>query len=233
MPLTSVQTKTNVSSVAVASLAAVFTSPPTQGNLIVAAANSDATLTMTSSGFTAGPFLVNATGLYLWFKSAGASESSTVTVTPGVTASTELWIAEYSGNAVTPFDASASGSDATNAATIPSGTTAATAQADELAIAAFGWSDATGVETADSYSNSFTEVVELKGLGGTATNLAVATLALAATGAQSTTATLSSNISTTRGGVIATFKASAGGAPVVSPLQTFGPSYAAHRAASI
>lgn len=210
MPLTLVQRKTNQSAAAVASLAGTFAPAPTVGNLLVVNANSDATLTMTSSGWTLTTSSVNDTGLYQWHKIAGASESATVTVTPSVSASTEIVLEEWSGNlSSSPLDKFASGVQATGAATVPSGTTTTTAQADELAVAAFGWNDAGVVVTMNTYSNSYAEVSELKGTGGTATNIAVAELDLLATGTQTTTGTLSGTTSSVKSGLIGTYMAAA------------------------
>jgi hypothetical protein len=223
MPLTLVQRVTNQSAAAVSSLTGSFGTTPVQNHLLVANANSDATLTMTSTGWTLAVQSVNDTGLYQWYKLAGAAESSSVTVTPSVSASTEITIEEWSGNATTsPLDQVNSGSQTTNAATVPSGTTPATTNADDRAIAAFGWND-TSVVTMSTYTNSYAEVVETKGLGGTATNIAVAELDLAATGAQSTTGTLSGTNNSIKSGLIGTYKAAAA-APAAPP-----PTWTPHR----
>src|SRR3954466_14027257 len=136
MPLTLVQKNKAGSAVAVASQACVYGATPTQGNLLIAGANSDNTGSMTSTGWTLGTSSVNASGLYQYWKIAGAGESTTVTWSPASSASTEVWIAEDSGNPASPLDqiASAAGSGTS----CPTGTTPATAQADELAAAMVG-----------------------------------------------------------------------------------------------
>lgn len=223
MPLTLVQRQTNQSAANVASLAGTYSPAPTSGNLLVAHANSDATVTMTSSGWTLSVSSVNDTGLYQWSKVAGGGESATVTITPGSSASTEIVIEEWSGNAtVSPLDKTGSGSAASGATTVPSGTTAATVQADERSLASFGWNDTGAVVTANSYTNSYVEVVETKGLGTLATNLAVAEVDLVATGTTTTTVTLSGVLGSVKSGLVATYKAAGATAgPVTAP--TFNP----------
>lgn len=205
MPLTRVQLQSNQSAANVASLSGTYSPAPTQGNLLVAVANSDATVTMTSTGWTQAISSVNDTGLYQWYKIAGASESATVTVTPSSAASTEIVIEEWNGNTATPLDKTSSGSLVTGS-TCPSGTTATLAQADEEGIAAFGWNSA---NTADSYTNSYVEVAEIIGLGTLATRLAVTELALASTAATTTTMTLSGSTANAKSGLIATYRAAA------------------------
>jgi hypothetical protein len=207
MPLSSVQRRTNQSAAQVASLSATFSPAPTQNNLLVAIGNSDSTLTMTSTGWSLATSSINDTGLYQWYKIAGASESATVTITPATSASTEIVIEEWSGNVTaSPLDRVANVATGVGTAAIASGTTAATTQADELAIAGLGWNVSGTVTT---YTNSYVEVAELTGLGGVTTLLAVAELALSATGAASTAGTLSPNNNATKSGIIATYKAAA------------------------
>lgn len=92
----------------------IFTSTPTQGNLLVAALFTSATLTitMTSSGWTA---LSNngsagsggsARSIRMFYKIAGASESTTVTFsTAGQSQQYSAWIAEYPNiDNVTPLN---------------------------------------------------------------------------------------------------------------------------------
>lgn len=131
---------------------------PTAGNLLVASGNSDATVTMTTAGFTAGPSIVDGNGAYTWYKLAAGTES-TVTITPGATVDTVLTVCEYSGvlNA-TP--------DVTNSSTIAgvSGTTTTaasittTAAADLIIAFALVHSYATN-PTGPSWTNSFTNVL--------------------------------------------------------------------------
>lgn len=221
--LTLVQRVTNQSASAVASLTGTWGTTPVQNHLLVATANSDATLTMSSSGWGTPIASVHDTGLYQWYKLAGASESLSVTVTPGSSASTEIVIEEWSNNLTTtpgPQDQWQVGSQLANAATVPTGTTGTTAQADEKAIAAFGWNDSASTVTMNSYSNSFVEVVETKGTGGTSTNLAVAEIDLAATGTVTCTGTLSSTTNSAKSGLVGTYPAGAGGAVASLPSRS-------------
>lgn len=204
MPLSLVQRVTNQSAANVATLSAVYTTTPVQGDLLIALGNSDATLTITS-GWSLATQSVNDTGLYQWYKIAGAAESSTVTITPSSAASTEIVIEEWSGNVATsPLDQVSNTSTSVGSATINSGTSPATTQADELAIAGLGW-NVTGTIT--TYTNAYTEVAELTGAGGVVTKLAVANKALTATGTTGTVGTLSPNNNATKSGLIATYKA--------------------------
>lgn len=130
---------------------------PSAGNLLVASGNSDATLTMTTAGFTAGPSIVDGNGAYLWYKIAAGTES-TVTITPGSSAHTVLSICEYSGNAASPFDAqnsslitSAFGSS-TNSAAVSS-----SAAGDLVFVSALIHSINGTALTGPAWSNSFTQ----------------------------------------------------------------------------
>jgi hypothetical protein len=204
MPLSLIQRITNQSAAQVTTLSAVYTTTPVQGHLLVTIGNSDATLGVTA-GWSLATQSVNDTGLYQWYKIAGASEPSTVTVTPSAAASTEIVIEEWSGNVtVSPLDQVNNTSTATTTASINSSTSPATTQADELAIAGLGW-NVTGTVT--TYTNAYTEVAELTGSGGVVTFLAVAERALVATGTTGTVGTLSPNNNATKSGLIATYKA--------------------------
>lgn len=221
MPLTPVQNKTAVTVAAAASLTATWTSTPTQGNLLLAFANSDGLLTMNSSGWTlALAEVVQFTALDHWWKIAGAAESTTVQVSPSASTSVALFVMEFSGNSASPLDKTASNNPGSNAASIASGTTAATTQADETAFAAVGWNEAGGfVVTATSWTNSFVEEADLRGVAGASVGLAVASLVTVATGAQTTTATLS-NTGGRPIGLIATYMAAA---PAQIPPLTMAP----------
>ena len=82
MPYTRVQQASNGTDAA--SLTITLGSTPAVGDLLVAWANSDATVTQGGSGWTAGPDVVDGNGAYSWYKIAGASEPSSVTFTPSV-----------------------------------------------------------------------------------------------------------------------------------------------------
>jgi hypothetical protein len=215
MPLTLVQRQTNQAGAGgVAVLSGTFSPAPTQNNLLICNAGSEHTLTMTSTGWTAATSSIQFSAQYQWYKIAGAGESATVTVTPSATGSVEIEISEWSGNVtVTPLDKTVSGGNAAGT-TISSGTTAATTQADEQAVASFNW---LGSTTANSYTNSFVEEAELAGLSSLSnTKMAVADKVLSATGAQSTVVTLSATTTDPNSGLVSTFKAAAA-TPVPTP----------------
>src|SRR3954471_873542 len=75
---------------------------PTAGNLLVAWANSDATVTVNNT-MTLQSSVVDGNGVYLWSKAAAGTESSW-TFTPSVSDKITAGVVEYSGTAATPFD---------------------------------------------------------------------------------------------------------------------------------
>jgi hypothetical protein len=209
VPATVVQTKSGVTGSAATTLSVVYTSAPTQNNTLVAVAGSDTTLTMSSTGWSLVKSAVDFTGLYLWQKIAGASESSTVTIT---FASDQAQMAVYElGSMLNPsVDASQTSLPGTTTATVPSGTTATLAQADEWAIAAWNRQGAAAV---NSISNSYVQAYNVSGSGGTQTTMTVATLDLSSTAATSSTVVFAAT-SPNPSGLIATFKAAAAAAAV-------------------
>jgi hypothetical protein len=76
----------------------VYATPPVQNNLLIVAAMSSSFGSMTSTGWSSGPLTDDFDAMYMYYKIAGASESSTVSWTPSANDETALWIAEYSGN---------------------------------------------------------------------------------------------------------------------------------------
>jgi hypothetical protein len=213
VPLTLVQRKSSTSAAGTGgSFQASWQSQPTQGNLLVAVANSDSALTMVSTGWTLAISSVNYVALYQFYKIAGASESSVVDITVNSgNFSCGVELEEYAGNAPsTPLDQTASFSPTTDGdATISTGTTPTTTQADELALVAFGMLYPTTSITA--ITNSFVEVVDnLRAISnptnGIDTALTVASKALTATGTQNAVGTLDTpNLRPS--GIIGTYKA--------------------------
>ena len=119
-------------------------------------------------------------------------------------------VGEYSGVvSVDPFDVKSSGVTSGEVTTVSTGTTVATAQNDELAIAMMGSDSGTKTETGNSWSNGFTQVTYLT--SGTADpGLSVAEKDLTAIGTVETTFT------TTDSGdnmvaIVGTFKLDVGG----------------------
>jgi hypothetical protein len=50
-----------------ASLTVTLPATPTAGNLLIAVANADATVTHDGTGWTAGPSIIDGNGAYLWW----------------------------------------------------------------------------------------------------------------------------------------------------------------------
>jgi hypothetical protein len=82
--------------------------PPTTGNLLIAWANSDATVSIGGTGWTAGPSVIDGNGAYVWWKAVGASEPASVAFTPSVSDYITAGLLEYSGNTASPLDAASS-----------------------------------------------------------------------------------------------------------------------------
>jgi hypothetical protein len=194
-------------------MSAVYGATPTQNNLLIAAANSDSDITMTSTGWSIAASIVAATGLYIYWKIAGAGESTTVTIGINVSDSGEMAIYEYSGNTASPLDKTATAS-VSGVASCGTGTTATTAQADELLFAAVG-KDSTATWNGLAWTNSFVTLSgPIAGNGSPgASCLSTATRAVNATGAYTTTASWTDG-NWSGGGAIATFKASVAAATV-------------------
>lgn len=187
-----------------------FDSGPTQNNLLILTVVGDATAS-TPAGWSLATSQVQFVGIYIFYKVAGAGESSSITVTIGSSTNASMVAMEYSGMATsTPLDQVA-GTNNYNGSAVPSGTTATTAQADELLVAAVGLSGGGGSidsTTFSSWSNSFTEQGSGFGnAGATTTHVrnGTADRIVSATGAYSTTATISAS-TVSASAVIATFK---------------------------
>lgn len=218
MPLTLVQGgslgawgTTNNAATPSNSVAVTWFTGRTSGNLLVLCVNSDATMS-TPTGWTVGKSQVNDSGGYIYWRIADNTSTDTPTLNNG--ASTCIAWAEYSGNAASQPDASASTGASTSGGTRSTGTTGTTAQADELAVALWGWSGSGSGFTWSGQTNSFVEQIDVgttKG-GGINVGLCVATKALAATGTVESTATVSTNKASV--GIVVTFKAATATAPV-------------------
>jgi hypothetical protein len=211
-----VRSKAAVTPTAQATLTATWdrSETSTAGHLLLASASSDATIT-TPSGWTLVGSVVNFTGHYLWSKIAAGGETG-LTITLGATTTAELYIEELAGVAGTPLDVTTTNDPNANASTIATGTTGATAQADEYVLSSFSWNDSPGTAAVLSSVANTSGVVapkpailaNLRGLDPTAmdTFLGVAARFTPVAGAQSATATLS-NTGGRPTAIIATFKA--------------------------
>lgn len=201
-------------------------SSATAGNLLVAVwARSNA-----SSGFTIpsgwaaiqsaalapGP---NLAGVFL-YKIAAGGETSLTTEFTADAGNVRALVAEIEG----PFDGTPldqSAEDESNLSSTdtsqPSGTTGTTAQADELALAAFTADSAGNVTDGRAYTNSFAEVIF-----GSTTDAAARAAVILAKRVLTATGTYSTTFSTTdtgdeMWGAIATFKKAVSGGITVTP----------------
>lgn len=199
------------------SIAATFDSAPIENNLLIGIvgffrAGGLSTVTPTAGWSTAFALNIEAFGgVVVFYKVAGASESSTFTVTfnKDILAN-GLQIMEWSGMATaSPLDVQTSNDETGGTGLVAdTGTTAATAQASEVAFAICQFYDddfnvpGSGDWT-DSYTQSKTWSLTNEADGLT---IGIAYKILSATGTQNTTLTLSGGTSEERASGIATFK---------------------------
>lgn len=185
---------------------------PTAGNLLVASGNADATITMTTAGFTAGPSIVDGNGAYTWYKLAAGTES-TITITPSSAADTVLTVAEYSGVLSSTPDtsntATIAGSPGTTTTSVSVTTTAA---ADLILAFALVHSVSGGfpLPTGASWTNSFVNQVTANTGNNAGTSCVSFTgelLPAGAAGAYSTAASWTNNCND-RQEIVLAFKAS-------------------------
>lgn len=223
MSITRVQYVSNASTGSGTTSLSTTIAAATAGNLLLAliatGATSSAGTTTTPSGFTlalgpitntsASPAPVN---LYLYYKIATGGETSVVatdTVTSGVTC--QVWEFSASGGwPASPVDVSASSANQAATTTPVTGTTATTAQGEELWIAGLSTNSGTQI-TYSLPTNSFTQ--ETTAWAGASPFFSPNTAALykivAATGTASSGVT--SSISKGFGGFVVAFKDTTGG----------------------
>lgn len=199
----------------VPSLTANYGSQTSRGNLLVAAAGSDDTMTMTSPGWTQAVLAIAGQAAYIWYKiSAGPTESTAVTVTPGANDTVVLAIMEFSipqGWISNPLDktisAATSGSSFTSFST---GTSKATVQPQELVIAIENpHGTLTSAPISPTWSNGYTNIVTVPATTNISNNVAlfVASNTVGSIGAQNTTGSWT-NAAPDVGAALATFKIS-------------------------
>lgn len=199
-----VQSKAYGSTAAAATHDIVLNGAPTEGNLILLAVCSDATVN-TPAGYAVALDPVDSTGTYLYYKFAGAGESATITVTPSSSATTSIIALEYSGIGASPLDRTAQTTG--QSASVSTGTTAATTQNDELLIGIAGYSS-NSAAAVTGWSNSFVEITTaVSTSGGINPRITVASRQVSATSTYSSVASLAGATSAGSGG-IATFKIS-------------------------
>lgn len=197
----------------------------TSGNLGILVCTSDAVFTV-PTGWTSAIRALDLCDMRIMYRILDNSATDTPTIDNNE--STAIAWAEYSGNTATPLDKTAQGTNNTisGAQTRSTQTTTTTAQADELAVAAWYWSsnELSGQPQWSGQTNSFTEVVDVgtdKGGGLQNVGLCVAVRDLSATGTYESTASITMGAdsgSEGLGGAIATFMAAAvaGGAPPIA-----------------
>jgi hypothetical protein len=202
-------------------LVVTLDAPPTPGNLLVAACNSDATVS-TPAGFTLAVSAVSGQGLYIFYRVVQAGDGSSVTFAPSVADSCAGGVIEYSGLTATPLDQTASNTINSSASSLATGTTPTTTQASELVIVVVGphagnnhpW-------VLSSWSAGYTSQIEepngLATVGSASSACHIGDQIVGATGTYSATGTWSP-ASSDAGAAIATFKAVAGTVHVLAAI---------------
>jgi hypothetical protein len=191
-----------------ASLDVTWGSPATTGSLLLVAANSDATLSISGGGggWTLAASAVNSQGAYLWYKVAAGGETS-VTLTPSITDVVCGAVGEYS--AVTVLDVQASNTRTSLADNIGTGTTGTTAQNVELVVCVAGphqfAPEAPPTSPGWVIATNRAAVVSNFATGAQNAALFVGDYVTGATGAQSETCTWTT-ATTNAGGIIAAFE---------------------------
>jgi hypothetical protein len=210
----------STSGTTVTSLAVTF-SAAVAGNLLVAGFSSNIAQTWGTdpTGWTLIHQIPNATGQLaaIWYYKIAAGGETSVTATfDGSGSNCRGSVAEFEGafNA-TPLDVAAESEAniSTVVASQASGTTATTAQADELLVAFFASDAIQNVDGGRAYTNSFAEVIAPISPGGRA-GATLVKLVVAATGTYSTTFT-TTDPGDEQYGSIAAFKKAGAGASIV------------------
>lgn len=199
-----------------------FGSNTTVGNILIAVCEADVTSTngctvTDNKGNSWTRILSQAPStvfdMEMWYTvitSGGSSHTVTMTDTGGGVDS-NLIVEEWSGNANTPFDVSASAQDVTGISTAPnSGATASTALTDELVIGGTAVAGAPTLTLGSGYTN-------LTRVATTFTALGFESKVVSATGAQTATFTAGAAGSWACG--VATFKNTSAGVLVVRILR--------------
>lgn len=185
-----------------------WSSGPVQNNLLVLVCSSDNTVT-TPSGFTLAKSNVSAQGQYIFYKVAGAGESTTISISLGGADSLVVSGWELSGMLTSGVaDANASNLNGSGTSSSSTGTTATLAQSNEWSVACSCWNATTeGALSVTSWSNSYVQTSTVVS-SGSIQNIrqTCSTVSTAATTAQTTTATLSGLTLAGSQGIIATFK---------------------------
>jgi hypothetical protein len=184
---TRVQAASNKSATSVASLAvgsAQGWAAPTAGNLIVAWADSDSTVTVDNS-MTAGPSVIDGNGAYFWYKTATGAET-TFTFTPGASATIIAGVLEYSG--APTFDVQGTSTIAGTAGTTTTAVSVTTTGASgDLILAAALLHAGGGFAASPAWTNSFVNFQTVSNTGSPLQETAfIAELQTASSGTVST-----------------------------------------------
>jgi hypothetical protein len=191
---------TSSGTAAVASLAGTFPSTPTSGNTLFAAVVSENAVS-TPAGWEVATSAVGTSATYLFYKTAGGAESTSVTFTPTASSAMAVAVAEYEGP--TTVDSTAS---ATAAGASLSTGTATLAHPADFVVAVFG---AAGTAPAGigNPTGGFTEAADISTSrsSGVDVNLSVGTLRTSSSGAYAATATAAGTV-TGGGGLVVGFR---------------------------
>lgn len=160
-----------------ASANVVLSTTPKKNNILLAWANSDATVSTPTgiTGWTAGPVQVNDNGAYFWYKTATGSESTTITFTPAASADITCGVIEIAG--VSVFDVSTSNYKSSSGTSTTSISITTTGVAGSFVVVAAMGHNANPALTSPSWTNSYTEQLTAATTpSGTACTTFVATL---------------------------------------------------------
>lgn len=142
---------------------------PTAGNVLIAWANSDITITL--SGWTAGPSIVDFNAAYMWYKVAAGTETTITFSAGGSTSPITVGVLEYSGVG-TPRDVQNSASvTQTNGTSTPSVSATGTSSTGDLWVCVAGLHAGTA-PSSPSWTNGFVNQQSVNaGTSGSTTNV--------------------------------------------------------------
>jgi hypothetical protein len=213
-----VQSGSYISSANSTSHTVTFGSTPAAGNTVIVAINSDGTIS-TPSGWTKAAGNINFSDCSIFYRQNVPASMTSVAFTINANTSLVAWYEERDDlGTAGALDKTATGTTSTGSPpTIASGTTAATVAANEYLLAAFGWPWGATADDIVSYSNSFTSAFSNHNTVGARVYLGVASKTVAATGTQTTTATVGSGGDGNPVGVITTWQIQSAAASLVIP----------------
>ena len=209
--ITQIQKKSYGSTAGSTTHAITLDSTPVNGDmLILGIVADDLFSSISGSGWSQAVQSLDNSSTYFYWKIAGASEPTTITVTIATATSCALGCMEYSGLTTVDKTANATGQNGSNAP-ISTGTTVTTTAANELVVGIAGMWGFTGTngQNVTSWNNSF--VSQCAGNSGTDLThpfigLDMAVKVVSATGAYVGAATTNLSLSSNDTGAIATFK---------------------------